>query len=107
MLSYHPETVEKDLTAAINHLTGALRDSYKRLINEVVIPGAKEKRISAVTTVPAAASISATQKRAVVLAFVDQTTTVGNDPPSTTASRVRVTLERTDQQWLVSQFDPI
>ncbi|HKP42996.1 hypothetical protein [Mycobacterium sp.] len=107
MLSYRPDSVDKDLTKAMDRLTGAFRDSYTRLINEVVIPGAKEKRISAVATVPAAASLSATEKHAVVLVFVDQTTTIGNDPPSATASSVRVTLEKIGEKWLVSQFEPI
>lgn len=107
MLSYRPETVEKDLTAAVDRLTDPLRDSYMRLINQAVIPSAKQKRISAVTTVPAAASVSVTRKHAVVLAFINQTTTVGNDPPNATASRVRVSLEKVHQRWLISQFEPI
>lgn len=107
MLSYRSETVERDLTAALDRLTGPLRDSYTRLIKEVVIPSAKGKRISAVATVPAAASVSATRRHAVVLVFVNQTTTSGSGPPTTTASRVRVTLEEIDRQWLVSQFEPI
>lgn len=107
ILSYHADSVERDLTGASDRLTGAFRDSYLRLINEVVIPGAKEKRISAVATVPAAASVSATDKHAVVLVFINQTTTVGDDPPTATASSVRVTLEKVDERWLVSQFEPI
>lgn len=107
MLSYQPDSVEKELTAAVDRLTGAFRDSYTQLINEVVVPGAKEKRISAVTTVPAAASVSATENHAVVLVFVNQTTTVGNDPPTTTTSSVRVTLDKVDEKWLVSQFEPV
>ena len=43
----------------------------------MVIPGAKEKQISAVATVPAAASVSAEPNHAVVLVFVNQTVVVG------------------------------
>ena len=107
MLSYQPDSVEKELTAAVDRLTGAFRDSYTQLINEVVVPGAKEKQISAVATVPAAASVSANENHAVVLVFVNQTTTVGNDPPTATTSSVRVTLEKVDERWLVSQFEPV
>jgi Mce-associated membrane protein len=107
MLSYRPDSVEKDLTAARDRLTGAFRDSYSQLIKEVVVPGAQQKRVSAVATVPAAASVSATQRHAVVLVFVNQTTTIGNDPPTATTSSVRVTLDKVDERWLVSQFDPI
>lgn len=107
LLSYHPGSVEKDLTAARDRLSGSFRDDYTELINDVVIPGAKEKRISAVASVPAVASVFATENSAVVLVFVNQTVTVGEDPPSSTASGVRVTLERVDDQWLISGFDPV
>jgi len=72
-----------------------------------VIPGAKQKQISAIATVPAAGAVSATENRAVVLLFVDQTVNVGNDPPTDTASAVRVTLDRQGDRWLISQFEPI
>jgi Mce-associated membrane protein len=107
MLSYRPDTVEKDLTAARDRLTGQFKDAYTSLTNDVVIPGAKQKQISAVATVPAAASISATENHAVVLVFVNQTITIGNDPPSDTASTVRVTLDKVHGRWLTSQFDPV
>lgn len=107
MLSYRADTAEKDLTAARDRLTGSFRDAYSRLVNEVVIPGAKQKRISAAATVPAAASVSATENHAVVLVFVNQTTTFGGDPPTATTSSVRVTLDKVDKRWLVAQFEPI
>ncbi|HWF68493.1 MAG TPA: hypothetical protein VG187_02790 [Mycobacterium sp.] len=107
MLSYRPETVEKDLTGARDRLTGQFKDAYARLTHDVVIPGAKQKQISAVATVPAAASVSATEKHAVVLVFVNQTISIGNDPPTNTASTVRVTLDKVDGRWLTSQFDPV
>jgi Mce-associated membrane protein len=107
MLSYRPDTVEANLAAAQDRMTGAFRDSYTSLTKDVVIPGAKQRQISAVATVPAAASVSATPNHAVVLVFVNQTAIVGNDPPSDTASSVKVTLEKVDNRWLISQFDPV
>lgn len=73
----------------------------------MVIPGAKKDHISAIATVPAAASVSATPNHAVTLVFVDQTVTVGNDAPTDTASTVRVTLDKVGGHWLISGFDPI
>ena len=107
LLSYRPDTVQKELEAAQGRLTGTFLDSYKSLTHDVVIPGAKEKQISAVATVPAAASTSATGNHAVVLLFVDQTVIVGKDAPTNTASSVRVTLDKVEGRWLISQFDPI
>ena len=107
LLSYRPDTVEKDLDAAKGRLTGTFLNAYTSLTHEVVIPGAKQKQISAVATVPAAASSSATPTHAVVLLFVDQTVTVGQSTPTNTASSVRVTLDKVDGRWLISQFDPV
>jgi Mce-associated membrane protein len=107
MLSYKPDSVEKDLNDARNLLTGEFRDSYTSLINDVVIPGAKEKQISAVASVPAAASVSAEPNHAVVLVFVNQTVVVGQDAPTDTASSVRVALDKVGDRWLISKFDPV
>jgi len=57
--------------------------------------------------VPAAASISATSNRAVVLVFIDQSIVIGTNAPTTTSSTVRVTLEKERDRWLISQFDPV
>jgi Mce-associated membrane protein len=107
ILSYQPDSVEKDLNAAGDRLTGKFKDSYTQLTHDVVIPGAKKEHISAIATVPAAASVSATPNHAVVLVYVNQTVTVGNDVPSDTASAVRVTLDKSGDRWLISAFDPI
>lgn len=107
ILSYRPDTVDRDLTGAAGRLTGGFRQQYTQLVSDVVAPGAKQQHISAVATVPAAASVSATENHAVVLVFIDQTTTIGNDAPTQTTSSVRITLERVHDRWLISQFDPV
>jgi Mce-associated membrane protein len=107
ILSYQPETVEKDLGAARDRLTGKFKDSYTQLVHDVVIPGAKKEHISAIATIPAAASLSADPKHAVALVCVNQVVTVGNDAPTTTSSTVRVTLDKSGGRWLISAFDPI
>jgi Mce-associated membrane protein len=107
LLSYRPDTVETDLDAAKSRLTGTFLDAYTKLTHDLVIPGAKQKQISAVATVPAAASTSATATHAVVLLFVNQSVIVGQDAPTNTASSVRVTLDKVDGRWLISQFDPV
>ncbi|MGW0161700.1 hypothetical protein ACWDUN_20555 [Mycobacterium sp. NPDC003323] len=107
LLTYQPDTVEKDLEAARDRLTGQFLDSYTTLTRDVVIPGAQEKQIAATATVPAAAPVSASSDHAVVLVFVNQTVTVGADAPTSSTSSVRVSLNRVDDRWLVSGFDPI
>jgi Mce-associated membrane protein len=107
MLSYHPDSVEKDLEAARGRMTGAFKDSYSQLIHDVVIPGAKKQHISATATIAAASSVSATPSHAVTLLFVNQTATVGDDSPTETASAVLVTLDKNGGRWLISGFDPV
>lgn len=107
MLSYRADTAENQLMAARDRLTGAFRDAYSALIQNVVIPGAKQKHISAVATVPAVAAVSANPNHAVVLVFVDQSITVGADTPTSTASSVKVTLDKVGEQWLISDFTPV
>jgi Mce-associated membrane protein len=106
MLSYTPDTAEASLGAARDRLTGAFRDSYSSLIHDVVIPGARQRTISSTATVAAAAPVSATEHHAVVLVFVNQALTVGKDAPTSTASVVEVSLERSGSRWLISGFEP-
>lgn len=107
MLSYSAANVDRDLTAARNKLTGKFLDEYTKLVDTQVIPAAKEKQISAAAQVSAIASVSATTSRAVALVFVNQTVAAANQAPATTASSIRVTLDKVDGRWLVSGFDPV
>jgi Mce-associated membrane protein len=107
LLSYQPDSVEKDLGTARDRLTGKFRDSYTDLVHDVVVPGAKKDHISAIATVPAAASVSATPNHAVALVYVDQSVTVGHEAPTDTASTVRVTMDKIGNRWLISSFDPV
>jgi Mce-associated membrane protein len=107
ILSYRSDSVDRDLAAASDRLTGGFREQYKQLVGDVVAPGAKQQHITAIAKVPAAASVSADQDHAVVMVFVDQTTTIGDDAPTQTTSSVRVTLDKVRGKWLISQFDPV
>jgi Mce-associated membrane protein len=107
LLTYRPDTVERDVGAARDRLTGQFKESYTSLTRDVVIPGAKQKHVSAIATVRFAAPVSAGPDHGVVLLFVNQTTIAGADAPAYTASSVRVTLDKLDGRWLISGFDPV
>ena len=107
LLSYKPDSVDKDLGAARERLTGDFKDAYTTLTREVVIPGAKEKHITAVAKVTAAGPVSATASHAVVLLFVNQTVTIGDGAPTDTQPVIRTTLDKVNGHWLVSRFDPV
>jgi Mce-associated membrane protein len=106
LLTYHADTVDKDLAAARERLTGEFKDAYGELTRQVVVPGAKQKHISSVAKANAAASVSVTENHAVALVYVDQTVTIGAGAPTDTQPVVRVTLDKVNGRWLVSRFDP-
>jgi Mce-associated membrane protein len=107
LLSYRPDTADQQLNAARDLLTGEFRDSYTRLITDVVVPGAKEKQITAEATVPAGASVSADERNAVALLYVNQRTVIGSGPPSDLKSSIRISMDKVDGRWLISRFDPV
>lgn len=107
LLTYRPDTVDKDLSAARERLTGKFKTSYAVFTHQHVIPDAREKHISSVVTVPAAALVHATTDHAVVMVFVNQSFISDSDPPTSTASDVRVTLEKVGRRWLISEFTPV
>jgi len=105
LLSFRFDTVDRDVAAARQRLTGKFRDTYTQRTQEELIPNAKEQRVSATAAVPGVASESATHNHAVVLVFVNQTIKIGNSAPAEAVSSVRVTLDKIGERWLVSDFD--
>lgn len=107
MLTYQPDTVEQTLTAARNHLTGEFLDRYTQLMNDMVIPGARANNVSTTATVAAAGIIDAQPRRVVTLLYVNQHVTMDSAPPTDTATTVKVTLDKVNSQWLISDFEPV
>ncbi|MGH3969333.1 MAG: hypothetical protein ACRDTV_14760, partial [Mycobacterium sp.] len=90
MLTYGPDTADHDLSAARERLTGRFKNTYTLFTHQEVIPSARQKHITSVVNVPAVASVSVTMDHAVVMLFVNQTFMRDSDPPTSTASSVRV-----------------
>ncbi len=108
MLSYDFNSVDTELPKAADGLTGDFRDEYTALIEQAIIPGAKEKQLTVKVDVSAASIVSASPDDATVLLFLNQVTTSKDNPQAvTTGSRIRVTLQHVDGQWKVSQLAPI
>jgi Mce-associated membrane protein len=107
LLTYGPDTAAKDLGAARELLTGKFKDSYTMFTRQQVIPDAQTRHVSSVVTVPATAIVRATFDHAVVMVVVNQTFLHDSDPPTSTASDVRVTLDKVGRRWLISDFTPV
>jgi Mce-associated membrane protein len=108
VLSYSPDTFERDFSAAKSHLTGDFLSYYGRFTQEIVGPTAKQKSVKTSAVVVRAAVSELHPDSAVVLVFVNQSTTSADRPePSLTSSSVLVTLTKADDKWLISSFNPV
>jgi len=108
LLSYKPDTVAADLTAASSRLTGDFLAYYTKYTKDVVIPTAVQEKVNTQAEAAGAALVSADHEHATVLVFINQTTTsASNQQPDKISSTVRVDLVKVGTTWLVSQFAPI
>ncbi|HET9874322.1 MAG TPA: hypothetical protein VFQ37_00950 [Mycobacterium sp.] len=107
MLSYKPETIDDDLATAKSHLTGDFLSYYDDFARQVVAPASKQKGLKTTAEVVGVAVAELHPDSAVVLVFVNQTTTSKEQPdPSMAARSVQVSLSKIDGSWLIAKFDP-
>jgi Mce-associated membrane protein len=108
LLSYSPESLDKDFANAKSHLSGDFLSTYNQFTEQIVAPAAKQKSLKTTAQVMGAAVSELHPNSAVVLVFVDQSTTSKDKPdPSMAASDVLVSLTRVNDHWLITKFDPI
>jgi Mce-associated membrane protein len=105
VLTFRFDTVDRDVVATRERLTGEFLNTYTQQTREELAPSAKQRRVVATATVSGAAPQSVTPTRAVVLLFVDQNVKIGDEPATATESSVRVTLDKVGERWLISDFD--
>jgi Mce-associated membrane protein len=108
VLSYSPESLDRDFATARSHLSGDFLSYYNDFTQQMVAPAAKQKSLKTTAHVMGAALSELRPDSAVVLVFVDQTTTSKDAPdPATSASSVLVRMARVNDNWLIVRFDPI
>ena len=108
LLSYSPETIDKDFASAKSNLTGDFLSYYTQFTEQIVTPAAKEKQVKTAASVVRAAVSEIHPDSATVLLFVNQVTTSKENPDgSFAASSVKVGLKKIDDRWLISAFDPV
>jgi Mce-associated membrane protein len=108
MLGYQFDTVETELPKAAEGLTGDFKDEYTQLIEQAIIPGAKDKQLTVKVSVQAKSVVDAGPDDATVLLFLNQVTT-GKDTPQavTSGSRIRMSMHKEDGVWLTSDLTPL
>ena len=108
MLSYSPDSLDKDFAAAKSNLTGDFLSYYTQFTEQIVTPAAKEKSVKTTASVVRAAVSEIHPDSATVLVFINQTTTSKENPDGAfAASSVKVSLKKIDDRWLISAFDPV
>jgi Mce-associated membrane protein len=108
LLSYSPESLDKDFAAAKSNLTGDFLSYYTQFTEQIVTPAAKQKSVKTTASVVRAAVSEIHPDSAVVLVFINQTTTSKENPDGAfAASSVKVSMKKIDDRWLISAFDPV
>lgn len=108
LLSYSPESLDKDFAAAKSHLSGDFLSYYNQFTEQIVAPAAKQKSLKTSARVIGAAVSELHPNSAVVLVLVDQSTTSKDNPdPAMASSSVLVSLARVNGAWLITKFDPV
>ncbi|OBJ33546.1 hypothetical protein A5621_19765 [Mycobacterium colombiense] len=108
LLSYSPDTLDKDFAAAKTHLSGDFLSYYNQFTEQIVAPAAKQKSLKTNARVLGAAVQELHPNSAVVLVLVDQSTTSKDNPdPAMASSSVLVSLARVNGAWLITKFDPV
>ncbi|MET7768019.1 h domain protein [Nocardia sp. NPDC005366] len=108
MFTYDYGTVDTELPKAADNLSATFREDYLKLITQAIAPGAKDKQLTVKATTQAGGVVEADRDHVVVLLFLNQVTTSKDTPQgTTTGSRVRVTLDKTGDRWLVDSVNPV
>lgn len=107
VLSYSPDSLDRDFATAKSYLTGDFLAYYTKFTEQIAAL-ALRNRVTQKAEVVRAAVSELHPDSAVVLVFVNQTVTSKEKPqPQTTANSARVTLTKVKGSFLISELDPL
>ncbi|WP_181778809.1 hypothetical protein [Pseudonocardia pini] len=108
LLSYDHTTLEAETPQRLELLTGSFKDDYAQLMRDVVLPAARQSSLITSTELVDSGVVTEDGPDTVtVLLFLNQSTGAQGQVPDVAGSRVRATLERPDDRWLVSELTPV
>jgi Mce-associated membrane protein len=108
LLSYAPDSLDKDIANAQSYLTGDFLKYYTDFTQQIATSAAKERQAQSTAGVVRAAVAELHPDSAVVLVFVNKQSWSKEKPePVMTQATVRVTMAKVDGSWLISKFEPI
>jgi Mce-associated membrane protein len=107
VLSYSFDSLDKDFANAKSHLAGDFLSYYSQFSQASLAPVAKQKSMKTTAHVTEAAVSELRPDSAVVLVFVDQSTTIKDSPQTSLAvNSVLVRMTRINDSWKITGFTP-
>lgn len=108
LLSYDFRRLDADFERGRRHVTGRFAEEYATTTEKTVRPTATRYQAVVEATLVDAGVRSATRDRAIVIVFVNQTSrNTRLVAPQIDQNRVRLTLTRVGEAWLVSEVDAL
>ncbi|MEY8014610.1 twin-arginine translocation pathway signal [Mycobacterium servetii] len=108
LLSYSPETLDRDFANARSRVTDDYLTYYQRFVDQIAGPAAQRGQVTTTATVVKAAVSQMQPNSAVVLAFVKLKTASKEKPdPVVTSSSLRLTLTKVNGAWLIEKFEAV
>ena len=108
LLSYDGRTVDAQLAAGSDLITGPFQADFRTVASTLVAPAATQKQVSTHAQVVAAAVVTAAPGEVTTLLYLNQTTQSAASPaPTISGSRVRLTMTEVAGRWLVSAMTPV
>jgi len=108
LLSYSPDTLDRDFTNAKARLSDHYLSYYQGFAEKIVAPSAQRGHVTTTATVVKAAVSELQPNSAVVLVFLKQKTSSKDKPePVVTSSSLRVALTKVNGSWLIENLDAL
>lgn len=106
LLSYSPEGLNHDFDSAKSRVTNDFRSYYQQFTEQIVAPATQRAQLRTTVRVVRAAVSELKPNSAVVLAFIEQSTSSKEKPePVKTSNSLRVMLKKIGGSWLIDKLD--
>ena len=112
LLSYDSKTLDADLARSRKLVSGGFAAKFEELATGVIVPASRQQSLTTKAEVVRAALIEPGAEtrtdQVQALAFVNQTTTVAGEPqPRRAINQVKVTMTKVNNDWLISDLQPL
>ncbi|KRC59757.1 MULTISPECIES: hypothetical protein [unclassified Nocardioides] len=108
LLTYDYRRLDDELATESTWLGGSFADQYQALVNDKIGPAATRAKVVTEARISASGVVSSSSDEVKILFFVNVTTRSSElDQPRTQGSRLVVTGQKVDGDWLITALDPV